>query len=116
MATAKQVEQQINDLIKYLVEIGLASAQHFAFQRPGRSKVVEVTFGGSRHVSSSLRNRDYNEIYEDLVRERAYNVRMIDGALIQMMYEFVEKNLRRHRLAFFSAPHLEKFQTNPEFT
>ena len=114
VSTAAKVERQINDVIKYLVEVGLASAQHFAFQRLGRRKVVEVTFRGSRHISTSLKNRDYNDIYEDLARERAYNVRMIDGALIQMMYEFVDARLRMHRLAFFSAPHLEEFQNDPD--
>ena len=39
---------------------------------------------------------------------------MLDGALIQMTYEFSDKKLRRHRLAFFPSPHLEEFQNNPD--
>ena len=61
------------------------------------------------HWMSLVRNQD--EIYEDLARERAYNVRMIDGALIQMMYEFVEARLRRHRLAFFLRRIWRNFKT-----
>ena len=49
-----------------------------------------------------------------MVNARAYNVKMLDGALIQMMYVFSEGQVKRHRLAFFPAPHLEEFQNNPE--
>ena len=39
---------------------------------------------------------------------------MLDGGLIQMMYEFSNETLQRHRLAFFPSPHLEEFQNNPD--
>ena len=113
MPTPNQVERQINKLIKYLVAIGLVDDQNFASQRSGRGALVQVTFARAEHVSVALKDRPYNEIYEHLVRERAYNVRMLDGALMQMMYSFAGRRLQRHRLAFFSAPHLEEFQNNP---
>ncbi len=114
MPTPRQIENQINKLIKYLVEIGLADDQNSAFQRSGRGSLVEITFDKAEHVSVALKNRPYNEIYQHLARERAYNVKMLDGALIQMMYIFDRSTLQRHRLAFFPALHLEEFQNNPE--
>ncbi len=114
MPTPRQIEKQINKLIRYLVETGLADDQNSAFQRSGRGSLVEVTFNKAEHVSVALKDRSYNEIYQHLVRERAYNVKMLDGALMQMMYVFAGGTLQRHRLAFFSAPHLEEFQNNPE--
>lgn len=114
MPTPRQIEKQINKLIRYLVETGLADDQNSAFQRSGRGSLVEVTFDKAEHVSVALKDRSYNEIYQHLVRERAYNVKMLDGALMQMMYVFASGTLQRHRLAFFSAPHLEEFQNNPE--
>lgn len=113
MPTPHQIEKQINKLIKYLVETGLADDQHSAFQRLGRDNLMQVTFDKAEHVSVALKNRPYNEIYQHLVQERAYSVKMLDGALIQMMYIFDSGTLQRHRLAFFSAPHLEEFQNNP---
>lgn len=113
MPTSHQIEKQINKLINYLVEISLADDQHFAFQRSGRDNLMQVTFDKAEHVSVALKNRPYNEIYQHLARERAYSVKMLDGALIQMMYIFDSDTLQRHRLAFFSAPHLEEFQNNP---
>ena len=49
---------------------------------------MEVTFPQAEHVSIALKDRSYDEIYTHLVQERAYNARMPDGAVIQMMYVF----------------------------
>ena len=114
MLSPSQIKRQINDLITYLVKIGLADDQHFAFQRSGRNNLVQITFGGAEHVSVVLRNRPYDEMYRQLVQERAYNVRMLDGALVQMQYAFAAGTLQCHRLAFFPSPHLEEFQNNPD--
>ena len=113
MTTPNQIVGHINELIRYLVEISLADDQCFAFQRSERD-IVQVTFAGAEHVSIALRDRSYREIYQHLKQDRAYNVKMLDGALIQMMYAFVAGTLQRHRLAFFPAPHLEEFQNNPD--
>ena len=112
--TPHQIERQLNELVGYLVETGLADNQSFAFRRLGRGKLVQVTFNKAEHVSVALKDRSYSEIYRILVQEGAYNVKMLDGALIQMMYVFDDETLRGHRLAFFPAPHLEEFQNNPD--
>ena len=104
----------INELIAYLVDKGLADAQHFAYLDQIGSGLQDVTFRGARQVSVALRDRRYHEVYERLVEARAYNVKMLDGALIQMMYRFGAGELTHHRLAFFSAPHLDEFQNSPE--
>lgn len=114
MPSPNQIESQINKLIGYLVEIGLADDQRRTFQKTVDGNLRQVTFEGSEHVQFALKNRSYDEIYQHLVQERAYNVKMLDGALIQMMYTFTVGTLQRHRLAFFSAPHLENFQNDPE--
>lgn len=115
MPTPNQITKQINRVITYLVGVSLADSQYFAHQRSLRNNLVEITFPGAKKgVSTAMRDRAYDEIYRQLVRERAYNVKMLDGALIQVMYMFAGRTLQRHRLAFFPAPHLEEFQNNPE--
>jgi len=76
--------------------------------------MTEVTFPGAEHVSVAMKDLSYSEIYDHMARERAYVIRMIDGAMLQMMYAFVGQDLERHRLAFLPSPHLEEFQNNPE--
>ena len=114
MPTPNQVKGQINELVGHLVEIGFADDQCFAFQRTVQSNLVEITFANAEYISTALRDLPYNEVYHSLVKDRAYNVKMLDGALLQMMYEFTDGILERHRLAFFPAPHLEEFQNNPD--
>ena len=113
MPTPNQVVQQINDRISCLVRSGLADDQEMAFQRKNR-RSVEIVFPNAKHISVVLKNIDYSEMYRLLVEERAYNLKMCDGALIQMMYDFSDRELLRHRLAFLPAPHLDKFQNAPE--
>ena len=113
MPTPTQIRDQINKIIGFLVEVGLAEDQHFAFQRSHSGSLVEITFRGANQVSIALKDRTYDEIYQHLVQARAYNAKLPDGAMIQMMYEFSDNTLHRHRLAFFPSPRLEEFQNNP---
>ena len=114
MLTPNEIEEQINKLIGYLVKISLSNIQYYAFQRQGSGNVVEITFDNAGHVPIALKDLPYNEIYKRLVEADAYNVKMLDGALIQMMYAFSNGMLQSHRLAFFPAPHLEEYQNNPD--
>jgi hypothetical protein len=112
--TPGKIKKQVDMVVRYLVEVGLANDQNFAFRRELTGGRVEVTFPQAEHVSIAIRDRSYPEIYEHLAGERAYNAKMPDGALVQMIYVFDSLALERHRLAFFPAPHLEEFQNNPE--
>ena len=114
MLTPQQTRVQINALINHLVSESLSNIQYYAIQRTERDDVVEITFPTIKHVTVALKSRSYSEIYEYLLQSDAYNVRMLDGALIQVSYTFVSGTLQRHRLAFFPAPYLEEFQKTPE--
>jgi hypothetical protein len=114
MPTPAEVKQKIDRLVLYLVETGLANDQQFCFQRTSAGNLAEITFPGAEHVSAAMKERSYFEIYDHMARERAYNVKMMDGAMVQMMYAFYGPDLERHRLAFLPSPHLEEFQNNPE--
>lgn len=114
MPIYRRVRAQIDDLVSDLIEIGLSDDQNSPFERAGPDELVEITFQGSRHISVASKDVMYREIYDRLKGERAYLVRMADGALVQMMYIFKEGEIQRHRLAFFPSPYLEEFQNAPE--
>ena len=61
-----------------------------------------------------MKNLPYSEIYHELKRTQSYNLKMIDGALIQFMYRFVDNKLISHRRAFLPSPDLNEFQNNPD--
>ena len=98
---------QINRLIAHLVEVGLADDQRFAFRR--NKEVVEITFDSAELITRALKGISHAVVYENFVRDRVFNAKLLDGALIQMMYMFSDNVLIQHRLAFLSAPHLNRF-------
>ena len=104
---------QINELIGCLIEVGLADRNYAVFRRDVRH-VTEITFSGASGVSIALKDRSYADIYQQMIELGAYNAKMLDGALIQMMYMFTNGQLQSHRLAFFPSPNLEEFQNNPD--
>ena len=65
-------------------------------------------------ISIAMKNIAYEEIYKKLEESNNYNIKMLDGSLIQMLYSFEYDKLVSHRLAFFPAPNLESFQNEPE--
>jgi hypothetical protein len=66
------------------------------------------------NLSITLKNIPYEESYAELKKSRSYNIRMIDGALIQILYRFDSDEIKRHRLAFFPSPNLLEYQNESE--
>ena len=111
--TPQTTFRQIECLTAHLMKAGLVDDQQFPVRRG--SKVVEITFGNAGCISIALGNRrPYADLYRDFRHNRVFNVKLLDGALLQMMYIFSDGQLRQHRLAFFPAPHLERFERDPE--
>ncbi len=113
MITPEKIREQVESLTTDLIECSLCEEQTFPSMRNEPSNIKRIDFGQS-DLSIVLKNKPYQEIYNELLRTHAYNLRMIDGALIQLMYKFHKNFLQSHRLAFFPSPYLEDFQNNPE--
>lgn len=101
--------RQIEHITTKLIELGLSAQQNFPSNQNGR-----IAYSGMQDISIAIKNIAYQEIYKNLEESKNYNVKMIDGALIQMLYRFENNELMSHRLAFFPSPHLESFQNEPE--
>lgn len=104
-----EILKQINDITSKLIAVGLSVQQNFP-----SLKDEAIYISGNKDLSIALKNIAYSEIYEILEREKNYNIKMIDGALIQLMYLFDGEILKKYRLAFFPSPNLEEFQNNSE--
>lgn len=114
MPTPNQIKSQIDRIVSFLIEKGLSADQNFAYRRAGSGNLVTITFEGADSISHGMGNTPYEEIYQLLIDARAFNVRMAAGGLLQMEYEFSGNTIRRHRLAFFSAPYNQEIQSSPE--
>ena len=107
------INAEINELISNLINRGVCDDQNFtAIRSFGRR--VDVTYCGSEHVSIALGDIEYSEIYRELVDKRSYNMKLVDGGLLQMMYRIEDAELMQHRLAFYPSPNLLPFQDDPD--
>lgn len=101
---------QIQQITSKLIAVSLSEEQNFPSERDGH-----IYISGNHDISIALKNIPYIDIYKNLDEHKNYNIRMIDGALIQLMYSFdSDDNLIQSRLAFFPSPSLEEFQNNSE--
>lgn len=114
MLTPELIRKQIELLTSDLIEVSLSKHQNYPTIKEKSSNVIEVGISNSIALSGMLKNRSYFEIFDELDQSRLYNIKMIDGALIQLMYRFCQNELESHRLAFFPSPYLDEFQNNPE--
>lgn len=101
--------KQINEITSKLIQLGLSVQQNYPTNQLGN-----IAFSGMQDISVAMKNIAYQEIYKRLDESKNYNIKMLDGALIQMLYAFKKNRLASHRLAFFPAPNLESFQNEPD--
>ena len=106
---ATTIYKQINFITSTLIEAGICVSQNFPSNKNGN-----VTFEGKNKISIALKNAPYADLYTELLNTKCYNMRLIDGALIQLMYYFKGNNLVSHRLSFLPSPHLEDYQNAAE--
>lgn len=103
--------QEIKHLTSKLIKSGLSISE----RQPVNSN-NKVIWEGHSDISIALKNVPYIEKYNVFSNERNYNIKMLDGALIQIMYEFNSsgRRLLSHRLAFFPSPIIDRYDDIPE--
>lgn len=107
------IKKDLDAIIASLIEQGIGDDSNFSVLR--RSGVSwEVTFDGAEHVSIALSDIEYKDIHREFSDKRSYNVKFLDGGLIQLMYRFDANRLIQHRLAYYPSPSLQPFREDPE--
>ncbi|QEL03445.1 DUF2290 domain-containing protein [Olivibacter sp. LS-1] len=113
MTLAKSYLKQIEDITSFLIGRNLSVSQNFPSLNieTGILYVTDKDFD----MSISQRNISFREIYDTLDQQYNYNIKLIDGGLLQLNYMFniKEDSILRHRLAYFPSPHLATFQDSP---
>lgn len=114
-ATHRTVMREIEALTGHLVSKGLADDQNFPTSTVPAKGVVQVNYPCTAlSRSAALADRHYAETYLEQLEARAFNLKMLDGALIQMSYTFAASGLTDARLAFLPSPDLAEYQNNPD--
>ncbi|MFT2089505.1 DUF2290 domain-containing protein [Paraglaciecola sp. 2405UD69-4] len=103
----------LKSITSSLIRHGFSEDQNY----PSMKKVgnqFHISFAGFQDISIALKDVAYQEIYHKLDELRQYNVKLLDGALIQIFYCYENDELTKHRLCYFPAPTFESFQNEPE--
>lgn len=109
----KEVVSNIRSLTSELIAVGLAIDQNFPRMKVDGTS-ADVGFSGDDNLAVTLKNVPYTESYAALREARAFNVLLIDGGLMQLLYSFSKGSLIKHRLAFFPSPDLIEYQNNSD--
>jgi hypothetical protein len=112
------LRQEIVDLTMYLITESLVVSQNVAARRSRGNNimVLQADYWDWDNMPRLHRQVPYEELHRTLVEEGAYDLKFLDGALVQLQYEFEEDSgsLRRARLAFLPSPDLSPFQEQPD--
>lgn len=114
LALAGTILDEIHAATTFLIGSGLADDANAAFYSEHVDDVALVHYSNAPDYADALKGRPYQDTYDDQKAKRAFTVRMLDGALVQMVYEFKKSKLRRARLAFLPSPYLLEFQNHAE--
>lgn len=105
----KDIQTITSDLISY----GLSDHQNFPSISMVHGQAI-ISFDGHHESSKALKNISYEKIYTYLLENRQYNIKLLDGGLLQFLYCFEGDDLIKHRLCYFPSPSFEPFQNEPE--
>lgn len=114
MITYKEIFKQIKLITENLIRVNLSVQQNYPSLDQIGTDSWKISYPGMHDLSIALKNVKYVKIYEELDKSKNYNIKMIDGALIQFLYTYKKSELVSHRLAFFPSPFLHEFQNEPE--
>jgi hypothetical protein len=110
----KRTASQIRLIITKLIKTGLSIQQNWPVLTGRPRGIEEIAITGNPPLSTAMKNIPYKDIYTSIESERAFHVKMLDGALIQMCYRFNQGRIESHRLCMFPAPDLDSFDFDPE--
>lgn len=109
MAIKRDLTKQIKSITRKLIESNFQTDYNDVSDNSNT-----ITWSNAKDISFVLKNMPYQDVYDECVKERAFHIQLIDGALIQFMYKLHGSSIVQHRLAFLPNPNSDKFQDDPE--
>ena len=95
----KEIHRQLREITILLVERSIVIHQKWPIFD---SKKRQIVWEGFKNIAFSLKNESYETIYNKIVEMEDYNFLLLDGAVIQMIYEFDHRdNIVGHILSFY---------------
>jgi len=105
----KILVKQISSITEQLIISSFSIRENYVAHSEG-----DIYWSGYKNIAFTLKKQPYDVIYEQCIKEKAYNFILLDNALIQMMYRIVDNQIVSHRLAYLPHPNFLNYQDSPE--
>jgi len=108
MSLATEIYQEIRVLTQHLTEANICQENRFPASASGPGGIVEVYPADSMDLSAALKNIPYGGTYAAVRNGRAYNMALLDGAMIHFRYLIrpAKKEIIKHTFSFWPSPRL----------
>ncbi|GAB2472122.1 DUF2290 domain-containing protein [Xylanimonas ulmi] len=108
--------KEFHDVAVYLIEKSLVDHQNFPARRTRSDDVVVLESDYWKTAPRMQEKVPYSQLYEGAFDASAYDLRFLDGALVQMRYEFSKRSgqLLRSSASFLPSPDLTAYQDDPQ--
>ncbi|MEK4974711.1 DUF2290 domain-containing protein [Niallia sp. FSL R7-0648] len=104
--SSKDLLKQINQITTLLISTGLSVDQNFPAITNKNDKII-LDISNPNVTNIFMKNISYDVVYNTINSERAYNLKLIDGAFLRYQYTFsTSDDLKKGRLSFFPSPNL----------
>ena len=107
MPTSQEIVRQITGITNYVIRQGLADDFNMPILNQLGTGFREISFPNADRISLDLKGNPYEDVYQDWLEHRAFNILVPMGGMIQLMYTFNRRSLIGHRLAFYPSFRLE---------
>lgn len=109
------VKVELDKVVSLLIKHGFADSYNFTSVRRIAGGDIAVEYDGKEDISIALKDLSYSDSYTELLKRKQYTLKLLDGAIIQLMYRFDSNcGLLKHRLCFMPSPFNDEFQNEPE--
>ena len=127
---SEAINKEIIDFTVCLTEVGLEISNNYPSTKQMLKKINDKRKKG-KSISKTItkitpavadenhkvifdNELEYIDLYKELEKDKNYNVKLVDGALVSLTYEIDEqdKKILTHRLTFFPSPSLFAFEDN----
>lgn len=109
--TPDKVLIQLQEIYSRMISCSLSMRQNFPSIKNHSGEKIEI--GSLQTTGFALKNVAYEEIYQELDANNAYHMKLPDGGLLIFQYFFENRDLLKHRLAFFPSADLPTYDEAP---
>lgn len=108
------IHSELRGLNIWLTQKGICDVSHFP-KKYNSNGLSCLGFENDDRIRSLLSvNVEYEEAYNKMLELGAYSFLLLDGAICQLSFCFDGNKLVKHRLGFFSSPHIDCYQNDPD--